>query len=76
MQAFEEKNNFHEKSETFDLTVTLQGEKLTIVMMDFTDWAIYSKEYTNETIGKEIRPKRGLRDVFAAFTQLKSKGTN
>lgn len=52
MQALEESPEFFEKTDTFDITVTLQDDKLLIILKDFVDWAIYSKQYTEGDIGK------------------------
>ena len=35
--------NFHEQTDTFNLTVTLSDNKLIITLKDFVDWVIYSK---------------------------------
>ena len=32
---------FHEQTTTFDLTVTLNKKKLTIILNDYIDWIIY-----------------------------------
>ena len=43
---------FNEEADTFNLTVTLSENKLTITLKDFVDWTVYSKEYTEDDIGK------------------------
>ena len=62
---------FHEQTDTFSLTVTLSGNKLTITLKDFVDWVIYSKEYTEDDIGKDIHKRVELIDVYTAFSQTK-----
>ena len=52
MQTPEPENEFHEETDTFNLTATLKGDKLTIALKDFTDWAIYENQYTKDDIGK------------------------
>lgn len=37
----QESDNFHEKTNTFDLTVTLKADKLTITLKDLVNWIIY-----------------------------------
>lgn len=62
---------FHQESTTFNLNVTLIGNKLQITLQDFTEWVLYSKEYTEEDIGGEIHKKVFLTDLFysLAFSQ-------
>ena len=64
--------SFHEETDTFDLTVTLNDNKLTAILKDYVDWAIYSKEYTEDDVGKEIHKKMDLNDVCNAFSQTKT----
>lgn len=45
-----------------------------LILKDFLDWAIYSKEYTDDDIGKDIHKKMDLIDVFNAFSQTKPLG--
>lgn len=71
MQTPEEDTHFHEKTDTFELTATLKESKITISLKDFTDWTIYSKEYTPDDIGKEINHKMNLYDIYTAFSQTK-----
>lgn len=60
---------FNEETDTFNLTVALIDNKLTITLKDFIDWAIYSKEYTKNDIGQEIHQKMDLADIYFAFYQ-------
>lgn len=59
----QEANNFH-------LEVFLSDNKLIITLKDFVDWVIYSKEFTEEDIGKDIHKKMDLTDVYCSFSQL------
>lgn len=58
---------FHEKTDTFNLTVTLGENRLSVSLKDYVDWVIFSKQYTEEDIGDDIHKKMDLSDVFAAF---------
>lgn len=69
MKAQEERTDFHEKTDKFDLAVTLHADKITITLKDFIDWAIYQKEYTENSIGHEISHKMDLFDIYTAFSQ-------
>ena len=52
--------------------MTFNNEKLTIQLKDFTEWVIYSREYTEDDIGKEIHRKMDLSDVMNAFYEARS----
>ena len=65
--------SFHEQTNTFDLTVTLTDNKLTITLKDYVDWAIYSRDYTEDDVGKEIHKKMELSDVYDAFARTQPK---
>lgn len=62
---------FHEETDSFNLAVIFKGDRLSITLKDFLDWAIYSREYTDEDIGEDIHKKMDLSDVFTAFAQTK-----
>lgn len=64
--------HYQEEADTFDLTVTLNNNNLEIILKDYVDWAIYSKEYTEDDYSKDIHKKMDLNDVFNAFSQTKS----
>ena len=64
--------HFQEETDTFDLSVTLNNNNLEIILKDYVDWAIYSKEYTEDDVGKEIHKKMDLNDVFNTFSQTKT----
>lgn len=66
-----DKPSFHEETDSFDLTVTLKANKLNIILKDYVGRAVYSKEYAEDDIGKEINKKMDLTDVFNAFEQTK-----
>ena len=56
----------------------MRDGKLTVVLKDFIEWAIYEKEYTEQDVGKEIHRKVDLGDVYSSFihfdkTQEKEK---
>lgn len=59
--------DFQEETDTCHLDVLYTGDQLTITLRDFTDWTIYSKQYTEDDIGGEIDCTMGLTDVFNAF---------
>ena len=42
---------FREETDTFNLSVVLTEDRLTVTLKDFVDWAIYSKEYTEDDVG-------------------------
>ncbi len=65
-----EQQHFHEQADSFSLDVTLRDGKLTVVLKDFIEWAIYEKECTEQDVGKEIHRKVDLGDVYASFTHL------
>ncbi len=62
---------FNEETDTFNLTLGLTDNKLTITLKDYVDWIIYSKEYTEKHIGGEINRKMDLADVYITFAQIK-----
>ena len=62
---------FHEQTDAFNLTVALSDNKLTITLKDFLDWAIYSKEYTEDDVGKDIHKKMDLFDIYTGFSRTK-----
>lgn len=47
-------------TDAFSLKIVLDQNGLTLTLKDFTDWLIYSGEYTEENIGKEIHKKVDL----------------
>ena len=47
--------------------VTLSNDKLIINLKDYVDWVIYSREYTEDDIGKDIHRKMELSDVYNSF---------
>lgn len=49
--------------------MALADHGLTLILKDFVDWAIYSKEYTENDVGKEIHKKMELSDIFTVFQQ-------
>ena len=53
--------------------MALSDNKLSITLKDFVDWIIYSQEYSEDDVGKDIHRKMDLIDVYAAFSQTKSK---
>ena len=63
---------FSEETDTFDLTVSLSGDRLAVTLRDFVDWIIYSKEYTDDDVGGEIHKKMDLSDLLSAFMQAKT----
>lgn len=69
----QDENNFHEQTNTFDLTVILTDNKLTINLKDYVNWIIYSKEYTEEDYCKEIHKKMELSDVYDAFVRTQPR---
>ena len=63
---------FTEAADTFHLTVALADHGITLILKDYVDWAIYSKQYTEEDVGKEIHKKMDLADIYTAFTQSRT----
>jgi hypothetical protein len=47
-----EQIKFKEKTNIFSLEVTYNENKVVFTLMDFTDWVIYGRTYTEEDIGK------------------------
>ena len=65
MQLIEHQDglNFHEETDTFNLNVSLTDSKLTVILRDNLDLIIYSKEYTEDDVGKEIYKKMDLSEL-------------
>ena len=49
----------------------LSDNKLTVTLKDFVDWTVYSKEYSEDDVGKDIHKKMDLLDVYTSFSQTK-----
>ena len=62
---------FYEESDSFSLMVTFAENKLSFDLKDYADGVIFSKEYQEDDVGKEIHKKMDLFDVFSAFAQTK-----
>ena len=61
MQEETDSQVFAEITTSFSLDVSLKLGKLKIRLKDFSDWAVYEKEYTEKDIGlKEIHRKAEL----------------
>ena len=58
---------FHQETDTFNLTVTFNDSTLTITLKDLVDWVIYSNWYTEDDVGQQIHKKMDLMDVYSAF---------
>lgn len=64
---------FHEKTDTFDLAVTMNENKVILTLKDFVDWVIYSNEYGDDYVGDEIHKKMNIFDIYTAFSQTKGQ---
>ena len=69
MKTLDHDTRFSEETDTFDLTVSLSGDRLAVTLRDFVDWTIYSKEYTEDDVGGEIHKKMDLSNLLSAFSQ-------
>lgn len=62
---------FHEKNNSFYLTVALSENKLNIILKDKIESVSYERVYTLEDVGKEIHRNVDLMDIYSAFGQSK-----
>jgi len=51
--------------------ILMGDNKLAVTLKDYVDWIMYSKELTEEDIGREIHKKMDLTDVYYSFSQTR-----
>lgn len=57
---------FRQKAKSWDLSVDLEGDKMTVTIMNYAIWLVYKQVFTSADMMK-INPKIQLDDVFSTF---------
>lgn len=53
--------------------MTLTDNKLSIELQDYVDWAIYSRDYTEDDYCKDIHKKMELSDIYDSFARTRAR---
>ena len=60
---------FQQEVGTLGFSVALAEDKLTIMLRDYVDQVVYSRDYTKDDIGAEIDSRVSLTDIWTALSQ-------